>query len=58
MKKSSAIEILNSFGDEVDIQQFIQKILFVANVERGLKDVQDGKVYDEKAKLRSPDHLR
>jgi hypothetical protein len=59
MNKSSVADILDSFGDEVDIQQFIQKILFVADVEKGLKNVQDEKVYDyEKAKLRSLDRLR
>jgi hypothetical protein len=59
LKKSSVIEILDSFGDEVDIQQFIQKILFVADVERGLKDMQDGKIYGyEKAKRRGLDRLR
>jgi len=53
MKKNTVIETLDSFGDEFDIQQFIQKILFVADVEKGLKDVQDGKVCDyEKMKLR------
>jgi hypothetical protein len=59
MKKNAVVDILDSFGDEVDIQQFIQKILFVSDVEIGLKDVQNGKVYDyEKAKLRSLDRLR
>jgi hypothetical protein len=53
MKRDIAIGILDSFGDDIDIQQFIQKILFVADVEKGLKDVQDGKVHDyEKMKLR------
>ena len=58
MNKSSIIKILDSFEDEIDIRQFLQKISFVADVERGLKVVQDEKVHDyEKAKLRSLDRL-
>jgi len=59
INKSSVIDILDSFGDEVDIRQLIQKILFVADIKRGLKDVQNGKVYDyEKVKLSSLNRLR
>jgi len=46
MKKNSVIEILNSFDEEFSIEEFIQKLLFVEKIQKGLKDVQDGKVID------------
>jgi len=48
MKKNTVIETLDSFGDEFDTEKLIEKLLFVEKVEKGLKDVQDGKVYDYK----------
>jgi hypothetical protein len=46
MKKSTIIDILDSFGDEFDTENLIEKLLFVDKVEKGLKDVEEGKVYD------------
>jgi hypothetical protein len=48
MKKNTVIETLDSFGDEFDTEKLIEKLLFVEKVEKGLKDVEEGKVYDYK----------
>ncbi|HEY9000340.1 MAG TPA: hypothetical protein VIM89_03225 [Mucilaginibacter sp.] len=46
MKKNTVIETLDSFGDEFDAEKLIEKLLFAEKVERGLKDVEEGKVLD------------
>ena len=48
MKKNTVIETLNSFEDEFDAEKLIERLLFVEKVEKGLKDVEEGKVIDLK----------
>ncbi|HEY4196521.1 MAG TPA: hypothetical protein VGM63_13350 [Mucilaginibacter sp.] len=48
MKKNTVIETLDSFGDEFDTEKLIEKLLFVEKIEKGLKDLEDGKVMDYK----------
>lgn len=48
MKKNTVIETLDSFGDEFDTEKLIERLLFVEKVEKGLKDVKEGKVLDFK----------
>ena len=46
--------MLRSFGDEFDTEKFIEKLLFVDNVEKGLDDVREGKIinlHDAKRKF-------
>jgi len=51
MKKHTVIETLDSFEDEFDTEQLIEKLLFIEKVEKGLKDVEEGKVIEyEEAK--------
>jgi hypothetical protein len=45
MKKNVVIETLDSFEDEFDAERLIERLLFIEKVEKGLKDVEDGKVY-------------
>jgi hypothetical protein len=49
MKKNTVIETLDSFEDEFDTEKLIQRLLFVEKVEKGLKDVEEGRVlnYEE-----------
>jgi hypothetical protein len=49
MKKNIVIETLDSFEDEFDTEKLIEKLLFVEKVEKGLKDIEEGKVrnYEE-----------
>lgn len=44
MKKNVVIEVLDSFEDEFDTEKLIQKLLFIENVEKGLKDIDEGRV--------------
>ncbi len=44
MKKNTVIETLDSFEDEFDTEKLIERLLFVEKVEKGMKDVEEGKV--------------
>jgi hypothetical protein len=46
MKKHTVIETLDSFDDEFDTERLIEKLLFIQKVEKGLKDVEEGKVIE------------
>jgi hypothetical protein len=48
MKKHTVIETLDSFEDEFDAEKLIEKLLFIEKVEKGLTDVQEGRVHDYK----------
>jgi predicted transcriptional regulator len=48
MKKHIVIETLDSLEDEFDTERLIEKLLFIEKVEKGLKDVEEGKVIDYK----------
>lgn len=48
MKKHTVIETLDSFEDEFDTEKLIERLLFVEKVEKGIKDVNEGKVLDYK----------
>jgi len=49
MKKNTVIETLDSFEDEFETEKLIERLLFVEKIEKGLKDVEEGKVlnYEE-----------
>ncbi len=48
MKKTTVIETLDSFEEEFDTEQLIERLLFVEKIERGLQDVAEGKLLDYK----------
>jgi hypothetical protein len=48
MKKQTVIETLDSFEEEFDAEKLIERLLFVEKVEKGIKDVNEGKVIDYK----------
>lgn len=48
MKKNTVIETLDSFEDEFDTEKLIQRLLFVEKIEKGIKDVEEGRVLDYK----------
>lgn len=51
MKKDTVIAILNDFDDEFEIEKLVKQLLFIDKIEKGLKDVEQGKVLDyEKVK--------
>jgi predicted transcriptional regulator len=45
MKKDTVIEALASFDGEFETEKLIQRLLFIDEVEKGLKDVQEGRVH-------------
>ena len=44
MKKTVVLDTLTSFDDEFDVEKLIERLLFIEKVEKGLKDIEDGKV--------------
>jgi hypothetical protein len=46
MKKNVVIEALDSFEDDFEMENLIEKLLFIEKVEKGLKDVEEGKLLD------------
>lgn len=44
MNKTKVIETLESLPEEFSTEELLNKLLFVEKVEKGLKDVEDGKV--------------
>lgn len=44
MNKSKVIETLETLPEEFTTEQLLDKLLFIEKVERGMKDVQEGKV--------------
>jgi hypothetical protein len=43
MRKSKVIETLESLPDEFKTEELIEKLLFIEKVDRGMKDVLEGK---------------
>jgi hypothetical protein len=48
MKKQTVIETLDTFEDEFDAERLIERLLFVEKVEKGIKDINEGKLLDYK----------
>ena len=48
MKKQTVIETLDSFEEAFDAEKLIERLLFVEKVEKGIKDINEGKVIDYK----------
>ena len=44
MKKTMVIETLSAFDDEFDAEALIERLLFIEKVEKGLKDIEEGRV--------------
>jgi predicted transcriptional regulator len=43
MKKSKAIEAINELPQEFDLDELIEKLVFMEKVEQGLKQLEEGK---------------
>ncbi|MGE0588273.1 MAG: hypothetical protein AB7O48_06835 [Cyclobacteriaceae bacterium] len=44
MKKEKAIETIKELPAEFDLDELIEKLIFVDKVDKGLKQIEDGKV--------------
>jgi predicted transcriptional regulator len=51
MKRESVLQIVQEFPQEFDLEELMEKLVFVENVEKGLKQLDEGKtVSHEKVK--------
>ncbi|MCB0489436.1 MAG: hypothetical protein R2820_04025 [Cyclobacteriaceae bacterium] len=46
MKKEKAIETIRELPAEFDLDELIEKLIFVDKVDKGLKQIEDGKIVD------------
>lgn len=44
MKKHKVIETLDYLPEEFNIEELVEKLLFVENVEKGIQDAKEGKL--------------
>lgn len=44
MKKEKVIETVNGFPQEFDLEELIEKLILVEKIEKGLKQVDEGKI--------------
>lgn len=44
MKKYKVIETLDYLPDEFDVEELVEKLLFVEKVEKGIQDAEEGRV--------------
>ena len=43
MKREKAIETINEFPQEFELEELFERLLFVDKVEKGLEQIEDGK---------------
>ena len=43
MKREKAIQTINELPPEFDIEELIEKLIFIEKVEKGLKEADEGK---------------
>lgn len=48
MKKTKVIETLKDLPDEFNLEELVEKLLFIEEVEKGVEDVSKGKTMDLK----------
>lgn len=46
MKKEKALEAINEFPQEFELDELIEKLIFVDQVEKGLEQIRQGKTVD------------
>ncbi len=43
MKKEKVLEAVNSFPPEFDLEELLERLIFVEKVEKGLRQLEEGK---------------
>jgi predicted transcriptional regulator len=43
MEKDKALETINNFPQEFDLEELIERLIFVEKIEKGLKQANEGK---------------
>lgn len=49
MRKSKIIETVNDFPKELDLDELLEGLIFIDKVEKGLTEVEEGKVVKHSA---------
>jgi hypothetical protein len=44
MKREKALETLNGFPLEFDLEELIERLVFVEKIEKGIKQLEEGKI--------------
>jgi len=47
MKKSQIIETMSEMPDEFSIEDIVEKLIILDKIEKGQKDIKEGKVFTE-----------
>ena len=51
IKKEQILATVNQFPDDVPLEDFIEKLIVIQKIDKGLNDIKDGRVYShEEAK--------
>ena len=48
MKREKALQTINDFPQEFDLEELLEKLIFVDKVESGLKQLEEGKYVSHK----------
>jgi hypothetical protein len=53
MTKESVIKVVNNLPDEFELDVLLEKLIVIAKIERGLKDVEEGrtKTFEEAKRI-------
>ncbi|MEI6817386.1 MAG: hypothetical protein WCL14_12305 [Bacteroidota bacterium] len=44
MTKEALIKVVNELPNDFDLEEFLDKLIFMAKVEKGIEQIKDGKV--------------
>jgi predicted transcriptional regulator len=47
MRKTQIIETVSAMPDEISIDEIIERLVILEKIEKGQKDISEGKVYTE-----------
>lgn len=52
MKREKALETIKDFPSEFEVEELIEKLIFIDKVEKGLKQVKEGKTVSHEEAVR------
>jgi len=52
MKREKALETIKDFPSEFEVEELIEKLIFIDKVEKGLKQVKEGKTVPHEEAIR------
>lgn len=48
MKREKVVETVNEFPQEFELEEFIERLVFVEKIEKGLQQIKEGKTLSHK----------